>query len=97
MDWEKKLYSVGEKPLDVLVEGYSNTSVFRKIAFVGDSLSSGEFETVNSKGEAEYYDMFEYSFGQYIARNNGLSAYNFSRGGMTAKWYLENYAEEHGF
>ena len=44
MDWQKELYNCDEKPLDKLVESYSHTSVFRSIAFVGDSLSSGEFE-----------------------------------------------------
>ncbi|MBR5515851.1 MAG: SGNH/GDSL hydrolase family protein [Clostridia bacterium] len=93
MDWQNYLYPENEKPLDRLVEGYSNTSIFRKIAFVGDSLSSGEFETVNEKGEAEYHDMYEYSFGQYIARKNGLTAYNFSRGGLTAATYMKDYEE----
>ena len=41
--------------------------------------------------------MFEYSWGQYIARNNGLKAYNFSEGGMSAKKYLDTFAEEKGF
>lgn len=97
MNWEEYLYPINEKPLDKLVKGYSYTSVFRKIAFVGDSLSSGEFETVNNNGDAGYHDLFEYSFGQYIARHNGLCAYNFSRGGMTAKWYLDSYADDHGY
>ncbi len=88
---------INEKPLDNLVGGYSNTAIFRTIAFIGDSLSSGEFETVDADGKHGYYDMYEYSWGQYIARKNGLVAYNFSRGGMNAKWYLENYAEENGF
>ena len=44
MDWNKELYDENEKPLDRLVDGYSYTSVFRTIAFIGDSLSSGEFE-----------------------------------------------------
>lgn len=97
MDWEKELYDTSEKPLDRLVDGYSNTSVFRKIAFIGDSLSSGEFETVDKDGNKNYHDMFDYSWGQYIARKNGLTAYNFSCGGMTAKWYLESFADEKGF
>ena len=41
--------------------------------------------------------MYEYSWGQYIARKNGLTAYNFSRGGMTAKDYIEDFAERRGF
>ena len=86
-----------EKPLENLVGGYSNTAIFRKIAFIGDSLSSGEFETVDENGNHNYHDLYEYSWGQFIARKNGLTAYNFSRGGMTAKWYLESYAEEQDF
>ena len=88
---------IKEKPLETLVDGYSNTAIFRTMAFIGDSLSSGEFETVDANGNRGYHDLYEYSWGQYIARKNGLLAYNFSRGGMTAKWYLESFAEESGF
>ena len=86
-----------EKPLDNIIEGYSNTSIFRTMAFIGDSLSSGEFESVDANGNRRYHDMFEYSWGQFIARKNGLTAYNFSRGGMTAKSYLDSFADEKGF
>ncbi len=97
MDWDKEFGVESEKPLDKLVDGISNTAIFRSIAFIGDSLSSGEFETVDSDGKRHYYDMYEYSWGQYIARKNGLKAYNFSRGGMTAKEYLEDFADKEGF
>ena len=97
MDWEKLLYNDAEKPLDSLVDGYSHTSVFRTVAFIGDSLSSGEFQTCDETGKSHYYDLFEYSWGQYIARKNGLTAYNFSRGGMTAKEYVESFAEAKGY
>lgn len=97
MDWEKELYDKNEKPLDKLVDGYSNTSVFRTIAFIGDSLSSGEFETRDADGNPGYHDLYEYSWGQYIARKNGLKAYNFSRGGMSAGQYLNDFAEKNGF
>lgn len=86
-----------EKPLERMVGGYSNTAIFRTIAFVGDSLSSGEFQIINSEGENEYHDLYEYSWGQFLARRNGLKAYNFSRGGMSAKWYIDTYADEKGF
>lgn len=85
-----------EKPLENMVGAYSNTAIFRKIAFIGDSLSSGEFETVDENGNRCYHDLYEYSWGQFIARKNGLTAYNFSQGGMTAKWYIESFAEEKG-
>ena len=86
-----------EKPLDKLVEGYSFTGIFRKVAFVGDSLSSGEFEVFDREGNRYWRDMFAYSWGQFIARKNGFFAYNFSAGGMTAKWYLDEFAQEHGY
>ena len=97
MDWNKFLYAEDEKPLDRLVDGYSFTSIFRKIAFVGDSMSSGEFEQCDKDGNKQYFDMFEYSWGQHIARKNGLTAYNFSRGGMTAREYIESFADANGF
>lgn len=86
-----------EKPLDTLVGGYSRTAIFRTVAFVGDSLSSGEFEIKNLEGNTEYHDCFEYSWGQFIARKNGFKAYNFSRGGMNTKWYIESFADEMGY
>ena len=49
---------IKEKPLEKLVDGYSNTSIFRTIAFVGDSLSSGEFQTVDADGKNGYYDLY---------------------------------------
>jgi len=97
MDWNKYLFDENEKPLDKLVDGYSHTSIFRTIAFIGDSLSSGEFETRTENGEKKYHDLFEYSWGQYIARKNGLLAYNFSKGGMKAKEYFEDFAESKGY
>ncbi len=97
MNWNEKFYNEDEKPLDNLVSGYSNTSIFRKIAFIGDSLSSGEFETCDKEGNKAYHDLFEYSWGQYIARKNGLTAYNFSRGGMTASEYVESFGEANDF
>lgn len=83
-----------EQPLEYLVDSYSFTSIFRTMAFVGDSLSSGEFETVDAENNHHYYDMYKYSWGQFLARKNGIKAYNFSRGGMTAKWYLDSFADE---
>lgn len=97
MTFEEIFYNKEEKPLDRIVEGYSHTSIFRKIAFVGDSLSSGEFQIRDKDGNWTYHDMYKYSWGQFIARKNGLTAYNFSRGGMTAKEYIESFGEERGF
>ncbi len=86
-----------EKPLDRIVTDGGFCSIFRTIACIGDSLSSGEFESINAEGNKGYHDMFEYSWGQFIARSTGAKVYNFSRGGMTAKEYVESFAENNGF
>ncbi|MBQ6118022.1 MAG: SGNH/GDSL hydrolase family protein, partial [Clostridia bacterium] len=44
-----------------------------------------------------YHDMFEYSWGQYMARAAGFTAYNFSRGGMTASEYMDSFGAANGF
>lgn len=97
MDWNKFYFDENEQPLDNFPIGISNTAIFRTIAFVGDSLSSGEFESRNAAGQPGYHDYFEYSWGQYIARRNGLTAYSFSRGGMTASEYMNSFGEAMGF
>lgn len=91
--------SVGEneKPLDRIVTDGGFCSIFRSIACIGDSLSSGEFESRNSEGTKGYHDCFEYSWGQFIGRSCGSKVYNFSRGGMTAKEYMETFADEMGY
>ena len=78
-----------EKPLENIVDDGGYTSIFRTIACIGDSLSSGEFETIKEDGSHGYHDLYEYSWGQYIARTCGSKVYNLSRGGMTAKWFLD--------
>lgn len=68
-----------------------DVSIFRTIGFIGDSLSSGEHESLNEKNEKGYWDYYEYSWGQYIARTCHLKGYNFSRGGLTAKHFFTDY------
>ena len=86
-----------EKPLDTLVKDGGFCGIFRRIGCVGDSLSSGEYEIVNEDGTKSYYDLYEYSWGQFISYTTGSKVYNFSRGGMTASWYNESFAEENDF
>ena len=86
-----------ENPLDRIVTDGGFCAIFRHIACIGDSLSSGEFESLDKDGKRGYHDFYEYSWGQYIARSSGCKVYNFSRGGMTAKEYVENFAEQNGF
>lgn len=85
----------GEKPLDNIVANGGFCSIFRKIACIGDSLSSGEFESM-ANGIKGYHDYYDYSWGQYMARDAGCTVYNMSVGGMSVKAY-ENFARERGF
>lgn len=81
-----------ERPLDRIVTDGGFTGIFRTIACVGDSLSSGEFETVDEAGGHHYADRFEYSWGQFMARMAGCTVYNFSAGGMMASTYCDSFA-----
>lgn len=88
---------VGEKPLDNIPEDGGFCGIFRTIGCIGDSLSSGEFETRDSEGKHGYHDLYEYSWGQYIARMTGAKVYNFSKGGMSAEVYWNSFADEKDF
>ena len=95
MDISKFMKNENEKPLDNLVTNGGFCGIFRTIACIGDSLSSGEFESFEAE-EKGYHDYFDYSWGQYIARDAGCTVYNFSQGGMSAKFY-RSFAREKGF
>ena len=97
MNIQEFMSNQNEKPLDRIVSDGGFTAIFRTICCVGDSLSSGEFESLNADGSHGYHDMYEYSWGQYLARMCGSRVYNFSRGGMSAKWYCETFADENDF
>lgn len=86
-----------EKPLDNMVADGGFCGIFKTIACIGDSLASGEFQSLSRNGEMGHHDMYEYSWGQCMARILGSKVYNFSMGGMTAKTYYESFAEERGF
>lgn len=97
MDINDFFYSdEAEKPLDrpVVDGGYSG--ILRKVGCIGDSLSSGLFETIDPDGTRRYLDLFYYSWGQIFARMSGNEVLNFSRGGMSAKYY-EPFAGEMGY
>lgn len=97
MDFKDFLAKEGEKPLDNLVQSGGFCSIFRNIACIGDSLSSGEHEGTDENGNKTYHDFYEDSWGQYMAREAGVKVYNFSRGGMTAENYNKYFADDKGF
>lgn len=96
MDIEKFMSPKGEKPLDNMVINGGFCGIFRKIACIGDSLSSGEFESF-AFGERGYHDCFEYSWGQFLARDAGCTVFNMSRGGMSAREYMLGFGRDNGF
>lgn len=89
--------NLAENPLQTIVPNGGFCGIFKTIACIGDSLASGEFEFKKEDGKISHHDWYEYSWGQCIARHTGSKVYNFSRGGMTAKEYMEGFAESHGF
>lgn len=98
MDMTRYIKNEGEKPLDRVITGGGYCCVFRTLACVGDSLASGELESLDEQGKKGYHDYFEYSWIQFLARSAGIGkAYNFTRGGMTAKEYMTSFAESKGF
>ncbi len=84
-------------PLDTLVTNGGFTGIFRTIGCIGDSLSSGEFQSTAANGNYNYHDMYEYSWGQYMAREAGCKVFNFSRGGMTAREFNASFGKACGF
>ncbi len=71
MDIKTFLAKDGEKPLDNFPANGGFSAIFRTIACIGDSLSSGEMESLDNDGNRGYHDYYEYSWGQFIARETG--------------------------
>ena len=89
--------SSDEKPLERMPADGGFTGIFRTICCIGDSMSSGEFESIDDNSNKEYHDMFEYSWVQYLGRLVGAKVLNFSRGGMTAIEYCKTFADANNF
>ena len=65
----------------------SSIAIFEKIAVVGDSYASGEIYVGGVQ-----YDKYSLSWIQIMARRNGITAQNYSKGGMTTtEWLTSNY------
>lgn len=96
MDFLKYYQGLSEKPLDNLVCDGGFCKIFRTIGCIGDSLSSGELESKDYEGVVGYHDFYEYSWGQFMARTLGSKVYNFSRGGMTAKEFVDSFCDKCG-
>ena len=94
-----KRFEIGasEQPLDIIKETCGFAGVFKQIGVIGDSLSSGEFESHDENGNIVYTDMYEYSWPAVLERITGTKYNNYSRGGMTAREYVQSWANANGF
>lgn len=92
MDWKKLFNDNDEKPLDNIVSDGGFFGIFETVGCIGDSLASGEMESKDSDGLLGYHDYYYYAWSRYMTDTVGSKLYNFSRGGMTAKEFMESYA-----
>lgn len=94
-----KIFEIGknEKPLDIIKENCGFASIFKEIGVIGDSLSSGEFESTDKDGNISYHDMYEYSWPSILERLTGTKYYNYSRGGMSFKEFYDSWADANNF
>ena len=75
--WEKILTNTNAKYRSY---DYSTVAIFQKLGIIGDSFASGE---VQGSG-----DIYSISWGQILARKNGATAVNFSKGGLSCRTWL---------
>ncbi len=61
---------------------WSSLALFERIGVIGDSYASGEV-VING-----YHDHYQLSWGQIIARRNGIHCTNYSAGGLTTRTWL---------
>ena len=70
---------------DVHEEYYTTIAQFLKIGVIGDSYASGEIVLPPYNEFIDYYDL---SWGQVIARRNGIKCTNYAQGGLTTRTWL---------
>lgn len=81
-------------PIQKLTDNTGFLDIFLNVGCIGDSLASGE-SVSNEQGQTSNHDLYNYSWGQYLARKTGNQYYNWSKGGLTAKAWLNSiYATE---
>lgn len=73
---------------------HTSISMFESIGVIGDSYASGAI-FVNQNGELVPEDCYALSWPQVLARMCGVTAYNYSAGGMTTKMWLDPTTDYH--
>ena len=88
-----------ELPFDNIIQNGGYMTLFHKLGCIGDSLASGE-TYYNNTGDGKYHALtpnYDISWGQNIARALGITAFNFSRGGQSAKTWFEEWSNNSSF
>lgn len=67
---------------------WASISLFQNVGVIGDSYASGTIGTPNSSGGYDYPMYYGISWPQIMGRQNGISVYNYARGGATAGSWL---------
>ena len=81
---------VSGNPLERIRNDAGLMTVFRHVGCIGDSLASGEAVYKKADGTTGGKDLFEYSWGQYLARMTGNTYYNWSKGGLRCDTFLSS-------
>lgn len=90
---ENDLATIANKLTEIQTEisnsiEYDSISSFLKIGCIGDSLASGESQYTKADGTKGLVDLYNYSWGQFMARRYGIECVNFSAGGLSTRTWL---------
>lgn len=91
MSWNSWVLLSDDSKVVHKVDEHSNNSIlptlslFQKVGVVGDSYASGELAF-----DGQYVDHYEISWLQILARKDGFTGTNFSKGGMSTRTWLTN-------
>ncbi len=87
------LPTLTENPIEHINYVPGLTQIFSSAGIIGDSLASGEMQGYHDDGSLYYRDMYEFSWGQQIAKLTGMDVYNFSNGGQSTKGWMQGTTE----
>ena len=67
---------------------YASVAMFEKVGVIGDSYSSGNIWESNTESRGTFYNL---SWCQLMARRNGITVTNYSKGGLSTRtWLTDN-------
>ena len=88
-DSNNRLIKLTNNPVEEIRYDCGLFAIFKTVGVIGDSLASGEMQGYHQDGTKYYADMYEFSWGQQLAKMTGVDVYNFSQGGQWAKAWMQ--------